>query len=146
MSERNYDFRKFLDRVHAKDLRDFDKTPEKNETVLDDSWTVLLPENPSDFVVDTAKDLADYLFVSMSISVRVKKGPSSGEKEIVLLPAGAPGKKRSFLLDAEEKRIKITGADERWYFIAVDMELPDPEKPIEISTAEELARIGRDTA
>ena len=113
MSERNYDFRKFLDEVHAKDLRDFDKTPEKNETVLDDSWTILLPENPSDFVVNTAKDLADYLFVSMSVSVRVKKGPSSGEKEIVLVPGGAPGKKRSFQLDAGEKRIIITGADER---------------------------------
>lgn len=40
--------------------------------------------------------------------------------------------------------ISITGADDRWYFFAVTMELPDLEAVIEISGAEELARIGND--
>ena len=40
-------------------------------------------------------------------------------------------------------KIAITGADERWYFFAVDMELPSHDV-IEIADAEELARIGKD--
>ena len=40
--------------------------------------------------------------------------------------------------------ISITGADDRWYFFAVNMELPDLEEVIEISSAEELKRIGHD--
>ena len=40
-------------------------------------------------------------------------------------------------------RIAITGADERWYFFAVNMELPSHDV-IEISSAEELSRIGED--
>ena len=51
----------------------------------------------------------------------------------------------AFRNDAVEN-IAITGADERWYFFAVEMELPDLEKPIEISAAEELAKIGSDPA
>lgn len=42
--------------------------------------------------------------------------------------------------------ISITGADDNWYFFAVTMELPDPDEVIEISGAEELARIGHDPA
>ena len=42
--------------------------------------------------------------------------------------------------------ISVTGADDNWYFFAVTMDLPDPEEIIEISGAEELARIGNDPA
>lgn len=42
--------------------------------------------------------------------------------------------------------ISITGADDRWYFFAVTMELPDLEEVIEISDAKALARIGNDPA
>lgn len=40
-------------------------------------------------------------------------------------------------------RIEITGADDNWYFFAVTMDLPDPDRVIEISSAEELAMIGQ---
>ncbi len=43
-------------------------------------------------------------------------------------------------------KIAITGADENWFFFAVNMELPDLDQMIEISSAEELAKIGRDDA
>ncbi|MCR5684495.1 MAG: leucine-rich repeat protein [Lachnospiraceae bacterium] len=41
-------------------------------------------------------------------------------------------------------RIAITRADDNWYFFAVNMELPDPDAVISISSAEELAKIGED--
>lgn len=40
--------------------------------------------------------------------------------------------------------VAITGADERWYFYTVNMELPDHTESIRISDAETLAKIGRD--
>ena len=46
----------------------------------------------------------------------------------------------------ESCKIAVTGADERWYFFAVTMDLPDPSRIIEISAAEELAKIGKDPA
>ena len=46
----------------------------------------------------------------------------------------------------EGGKIAITGAEDRWYFYAVTMDLPAPDAVIEISTAEELAMIGHDPA
>lgn len=40
-------------------------------------------------------------------------------------------------------KIAITGADDRWYFFSFDLDLPEP-RVIEISSAEELAKIGND--
>ena len=46
--------------------------------------------------------------------------------------------------NAEGGSVAITGADDRWYFFAVNMELPDHTESIRISDAETLAKIGRD--
>ena len=83
MIEKNYDFRKFLDEVHAKSLRDHDRKPAENQVCIDESWSILLPENASSFIVNTARDLADYFFVSMDVSVRIATKALPGEKYIV---------------------------------------------------------------
>ena len=41
-------------------------------------------------------------------------------------------------------KIAVTGADDRWRFFAVDMDLPGERGVIDIASAEELAKIGRD--
>ncbi len=40
-------------------------------------------------------------------------------------------------------RIAVTGADDDWYFFAVTLDIPDPDSAIVISSAEELAQIGK---
>ncbi len=42
--------------------------------------------------------------------------------------------------------IAVTGADERWWFFAVDMDLPAEKAIIDIGSAEALAKIGQDPA
>ena len=56
MAEKNYYFRKFLDEIHAKNLRDFDKKAKEDEVILDSSWSIVFDENASSFVVNTARD------------------------------------------------------------------------------------------
>lgn len=41
-------------------------------------------------------------------------------------------------------RIAVTGADDRWCFVAANLDLPGEREVIEISSAEELAKIGKD--
>ncbi len=43
-------------------------------------------------------------------------------------------------------KIAITGADDRWYFTALNMELPTEREVIDIDSAEKLAKIGKDPA
>ncbi len=43
----------------------------------------------------------------------------------------------------EGGRIAVTGADDRWYFVAANIDLPGEREVVEISSAEELAKIGR---
>ena len=71
MSEKNYDFRKFLDKVHQKDLRDPDLRPQADETEITPEWVVRIPEDASAFVRAAARDLTDYLFTSMDVGIRI---------------------------------------------------------------------------
>ncbi|MBR2364480.1 MAG: hypothetical protein IKA79_04705, partial [Lentisphaeria bacterium] len=113
MPEKNYDFRKFLDEIHAKNLRDPDKKAKEDEVILDSSWSIVLPENASAFMVDTARDFADYLFVSMEESVRISRKAEAVDKKILLSLTDSLSKKRSFRLSVSDTLICIEGADER---------------------------------
>ena len=113
MTEKHYDFRKFLDEVHTKNLRDKEKKPAGNQVCIDDSWSILLPEEASSFMVNTARDLADYLFVSMDVSIRISSAYIPGEKYITLAFSPSLTVKRSFKLHVEKTSILVEGADER---------------------------------
>ena len=113
MKEMNYDFRKFLDEVHQKDLRDPDLRPRADETEITPEWVVWIPEDASAFVRAAARDLTDYLFTSMDVGIRIGGNepvqvPSIELKLDVSLPV-----KRSFRLQCDERKIVIEGADER---------------------------------
>ena len=83
MSEKHYDFRKFLDEVHQKDLRDSTLQPGPDETEITPEWTIRIPENTSDFVLETGRDLADYLLTGMEVGVRIARGePEIGRAHV----------------------------------------------------------------
>lgn len=111
MSEKNYDFRQFLDQIHQRDLRDFSLSPLKNETAIDDSWSICIPEDASVFVENAAKDLADYLLTGMNTGVRITRKCTA---HCILLKSAENLKvRRSFRLICKETQIIIEGADER---------------------------------
>ncbi|MBR4664891.1 MAG: hypothetical protein IKO93_13545, partial [Lentisphaeria bacterium] len=113
MQERHYDFRKFLDEVHQKDLRDFSLEPQTDETELTADWSIRIEKNASDFILDTAWDLADYLLKSMSIGVRIVRDDKNASRSIELSLDPALTVKRSFRLKCTAEKIVISGADER---------------------------------
>jgi hypothetical protein len=115
ISEKKYDFRKFLNTVHACGLRNPSLKPQNNETEIDESWNIRIAETASDFIINTARDLADYLFVSMNVSVRIRKGGLNEKKSIILRNAeqGKLNVKRSFLFNCDKSSILVEGADER---------------------------------
>ena len=116
MTEKNYDFRKFLNTVHQKNRRDFSRKPNPDETEISNGWNIRIDENASDFIVNAARDFADYLFVSMELSVGILRGDTNAPaKHTIVLKTGSGKKnvKRSFRLDCSPEKIVVAGADER---------------------------------
>lgn len=73
MIERNYEFRKRLLEVHKPDRRDYSAILQSNEVMVDDNWDIVIPDNADRVMLNAAKDLQDYLFTSMGVSVRLNK-------------------------------------------------------------------------
>lgn len=139
--ERNYDFRKRLEAVHKPNRRDSSVRVEAGELEISEDWRIVIDEAASPLLVNTAKDLQDYLFTSMNVSVRLLRVKdltetvALQERVIVLatseqLPAmGAKLEKpRSYRIVAQQSRIIVCGYNERGaaqgsYFIEEQMNL-----------------------
>ena len=126
MGERQYEFRRRLEQVHKPDRRNRNLQPEPGETEIGDGWSIVIADNASPLVLNVAKDLQDYLLMSMNISVLlcrvedVAQCALTGMQVIVLaeehfLPSCWTGlvKSRSYRIVVEKNRIVIVGCDER---------------------------------
>ncbi|WP_409345527.1 hypothetical protein [Paenibacillus sp. MBLB4367] len=126
MSEKNYEFRKRLEVVHKPDRRDPNVRASAQEVEITDEWRIVIAKDAGPVVLNVAKDLQDYLLVSMDVSVPVRRvsdpalAASSEENVIVLaerrqLPALGQNltEPRSYRLFAEANRITVCGFDER---------------------------------
>lgn len=124
--ERNYEFRKRLEIVHQPDLRQENVVLEPDELLIDDDWTILIGSRAPQLVINVAKDLQDYLFTSMNVSVLIKRTEElanaalQGESVIILatkdeLPqlGGELSVPRSYRYICSQKRIIICGNDAR---------------------------------
>lgn len=83
--EKNYDFRKRMLEIHKKNIRNNQLKAENNETVLEDGAVIYVSENAGEVIITAAKDFVDFLFTSMNISVRVKKGTAESEENSVIV-------------------------------------------------------------
>ncbi|GAA3403169.1 hypothetical protein ACFFNY_06075 [Paenibacillus hodogayensis] len=126
MGERNYEFRNRLDVVHKPNRRDPRLQPEPDECRIDETWRIVISEEASPPVVHVAKDLQDYLFTSMNVSVLLTKASDlgeaaeGGERLIVLgnlnqLSAygGELEEPRSYRIVSGADRIVVCGFDDR---------------------------------
>ncbi|MBR2471779.1 MAG: hypothetical protein IKB55_03745, partial [Clostridia bacterium] len=78
--ENRYDFRKRMLEIHKPNIRKADRTPNDNEFVIENGVVIGLPENPGIVVETAAKDLVDYLNISMNMPSMVVKGAFPGAK------------------------------------------------------------------
>ncbi|BBH23544.1 hypothetical protein Back11_48890 [Paenibacillus baekrokdamisoli] len=124
--ESKYEFRRRLEEVHKKNRRDPNVRASDDELEISDDWSIVVSETAGALLLNTAKDLQDYLFTSMHVSVRlsrvkdVQEQSSSGERVIVLatkeelqLFGDKLVKSRSYRIAAEVNRIVICGYDDR---------------------------------
>ncbi len=116
--EKNYEFRRILEKVHTPNRRDASVVCGENEVQLAEGWTILVEEDCSHVILNVAKDLQDYLLVSMNVSVLLKKKADLAQdmeqgKQVIIL-AERPGEltaKNSYHLSCSCDRVVIRGAD-----------------------------------
>lgn len=124
--EMNYDFRKRLLEVHKKDRRDDEAVPSPDEIRITGDWTVEIGENAGRVILNAARDLQEYLFTSMGISVRLKRASHargeavSGALRIILTTreeAGDIGKEldtpKGYRIICNDSEIIICGYDDK---------------------------------
>lgn len=124
--ERKYAFRERLEAVHRPNRRDPSAQASGEELEISDDWRIVVDEAASPLLWHTAKDLQDYLFVSMNVSVRLARAKdigqaaAAGENVIVLatkaqLPAEGRdiAAARSYRVISAFRRVIVCGYDER---------------------------------
>lgn len=123
--ERAYGFRKDLNCVHEKGRRDFSVKVMKNEIVVEDGWEILIDAMASELVETTAKDLQDYFFASMDVSVMLRKVTNIAEcteqkKSIIMATAKDLGsfsakfhEVKAYCLKVNENNIIVCGSNDR---------------------------------
>ncbi len=71
-TEKNYEFRKFIDKVHKPNRRNQDAFCDNEEVMVDEGWEIVVKKGSSDLVINVARDMQDYLLTSMNTSVLLK--------------------------------------------------------------------------
>ncbi len=116
--EKNYEFRRLLEKVHTPHRRDISVVCGASEVQITEGWTILVEEDCSRVILNVAKDLQDYLLVSMGVSVLLKIKANltldmeHGSQVIILAERPQVTEaKNSYHLHIACDRVVIQGAD-----------------------------------
>ncbi len=116
MSEINYEFRKRFSIVHKPQRRDVEKKCPEGFTEVTGKWCITVPENADTVLINAARDLEDYFFTSMKISLRVvKENEPVSEKYAKKIVYGTDSsiKEHSYRFAISENEIILCGCDSR---------------------------------
>ena len=69
MAEINYEFRKRYSVVHKPNRRDENKKCPENFVEVTGKWAIVVPKEADVVIMNAARDLVDYFFVSMNLSI-----------------------------------------------------------------------------
>jgi hypothetical protein len=124
--EKNYEFRKKMAVIHQPNRRDPQKQAGKSEIEIGEDWNIVINRSSSEYLINLAKDLQDYLFTSMQVSVLLRRveNPSAAvqmnRRIIVLatkeeLPHDGENlmETRSYRLKVSDEQVIVCGFDER---------------------------------
>lgn len=120
-AEKSYEFRKRMLNIHEKNLRDSDASLLKNEIEIKDGCTIFIPEKESEVILTAARDLTDYLLISMNIASMVKRGQYDGRENAIVIALakdsgvdlGYADDYRGYKVSVEEDAVYIYAHDER---------------------------------
>ena len=108
--EKRFQFRERLSQVHPAGIRDPEAQVEDNEFELSDGAVIRLPENAGEVLFTAARDLCDFLFLSMELSARFTK---RGQGTVTVTVDPGYGSYKAFLAEITHQGIRITAHDER---------------------------------
>ena len=112
--EVNYQFRERMMEVHRKGRRDMAKKPTEGELSLCNGLVLTLPKGADKVLMNAARDLEDYLFVSMGISARVAEEGSVSDGTVTVRYGVDPtARKNSYRLTVNEGGVSLIGSDSR---------------------------------
>ncbi len=116
--EKNYEFRRFLEKIHQPDRRNYAAVCTDQEIEITEQWAILVEKACSKVILNVAKDLQDYLLTSMNVSVLLKieddltQEMEKGSKVIILAERADGLKvKNSYRLYCTPERVVVLGAD-----------------------------------
>ena len=111
--ERNYEFRERINQVHFADRRDAAVKALANEVEVTVDWKIVYPADGDARIVNAAKDLQEYLEVSMGLALTVGTSATAGQKCINLVLDKTLEGVRTYRLDVTADGITVAGADEK---------------------------------
>ena len=111
--ERNYEFRERINQVHFANRRDAAVKASANEVEVTAAWKIVYPADGDARVVNAAKDLQEYLEVSMDLALTVGTTAAAGQKVIKLELDKTLEGVRTYRLDVTGDAITVAGADEK---------------------------------
>ena len=116
MKEINYEFRQRFSVVHQPTRRDAEKTCPDGFIEVTRDWCITVPDKADAVMMNAARDLEDYFFTSMKISLRLlresDKAARSYSKRIVY-SADTSIKEYSYRFAVKENEITLSGCDSR---------------------------------
>ena len=107
--------------IHKKNIRNYNVYPDENSFEITDDTAIYIPEK-TDVILTAARDILDFLLISMDVSASIKVGSGENDpnKKIVLNIAdsvnhdlGEARGYRGFEIDTTKEGIFIYGNDER---------------------------------
>jgi len=114
MKEINYEFRKRYSIVHRDDRRDYMKKCPDGYVEVSSDWCITLPNDAPVVLRNAARDLEDYFFVSMGVSVKImRESEWNGTQSKIAYGIDPAIKEHSYRFAVAEKEIVLCGTSDR---------------------------------
>ena len=110
--ERNYQFRERMMVVHKKNRRDLDRKKADNQIEIDSTWTITIPRDYDRVIEKSCRDLEDYFFTSMGVSVRVMF-EDEAEGKTIAYAVDPTLEENSYRFTVTESKVTLCGRDTR---------------------------------
>ena len=113
IKEINYDFRKRYSIVHRDDRRDPLKTCPEGHIEVTSDWCITLPDDAPTVLRNASRDLEDYFFVSMKVSLKVlRESEWDGKQKRIAYGIDPSIKAHSYRFAVSEREIVLCGTSE----------------------------------
>ena len=114
MSEINYEFRERYSIIHKPNRRDENKKCPSGYIEVNEDFCVIVPKDADTVMINAARDLVDYFFTSMNISLRLDCECNEANYEKKIIYTKDPSlKKYSYRFAVSKNEIVLCGNDSR---------------------------------